>query len=76
MTQFQIKVGGLVQGVPKLITTFSAPETIMLVMFTKQFVDSSYLGCWMFFHQSSSRDLRLSVCLSLINRPGVAGAVL
>ena len=47
-TQFQIEGGGVVQGVTKLISTFSAffrPKTkIMPIKFTKNGVDSLFSG--------------------------------
>ena len=52
MTQFQIEGGGVVQGVTKLILTFSAlwPKTkILPIKFPKNGVDYSFLGSDKFF---------------------------
>ena len=48
------------QGITKLITTFSAkgtPLKSMLLEFTTNLVDSSYLGCPMFFPNRVKKKL-------------------
>ena len=90
LTQFQIEGSGLLQGVIKLITSFSArlTEKMIVVEFTKKILVSSYLGCVVFLKKrlenikQAKKWLILSLFLQQQKYQGfgkyvsVAGAVL